>query len=101
MKRYLPLERNQAGIIQDRYGCALCWNRVIVGHDQGGDYLDCGTPDCKCEGLVSLKWVDRQIEENHFKAITARRLLQDIYPWIKKPVKVRLDQEQLLKELGY
>lgn len=83
MKRYFKPERNQARIIQEKYGCSDCWNRVNVCHDQDGDYLDCGTPDCPQHGLVKLSWIAKQVSDNEIKATNARRILQENFEWLK------------------
>ena len=82
-KKYITLEPNQAGIIQEKYGCSDCWNRVNACHDKDGDYLDCGTENCPQHGLVRLSWIERQINDNYFVASTARRILQDSFAWVK------------------
>lgn len=102
MKRYVVLERNQADIIQNNYGCAWCWSGVRVCHDKDGDYITCGTEDCKCTGLVRLKWIDHQIAEQEMRARIARRILQNSFEWLKV---VRLQgprsEEINLRELGF
>jgi hypothetical protein len=102
MKRYVTLEPNQAGIIQNNYGCAWCWNGVRVCHDKSGDYITCGTEDCRCSGLVSLKWIERQVEEQEARSKIARRVLQNSFEWIKIVRKQEyLTSEELIKQLGF
>ena len=101
MKHYVTIERNQGKIIQDNYCCAWCWNRVIVCHDKDGDYLDCGTEGCRCDGLVTSKWVERQLQNDRQQALIARRILQNSLEWLKLKSSKPRSREYILKELGF
>lgn len=99
---YRTLERNQAGILQDRYGCAWCWNRLIVGKDAGGDFIDCGTPECRCDGFVTLKHIEFMLNQDQAAARIARDILKDALPWVQiVKSKVRHSMEFNMSALGF
>lgn len=100
MKRYVELERNQASIIQNWYSCAWCWNPVRVAHDKDGDYITCGDESCRCEGLITTRFVEKLIAEREIKARVAREILQEQFEWLRIK-KVKRTREELMKELGY
>ena len=100
MKRYVELERNQALIIQNRYSCAWCWNPVRVAHDRDGDYITCGDESCRCEGLITTRFVEKLIAEREVKARVAREILQEQFDWLKIK-KVKRTQEENMRELGF
>jgi hypothetical protein len=99
-KKYVVLERNQAGIIQDKYSCSECWNPIRVGHDKEGDYLDCGTEGCSCKGLVTTRFVDKMILDSQSKHMTAKFVLKDLYPELF-PKKEKRTTGKMLEELGF
>jgi DNA-directed RNA polymerase subunit RPC12/RpoP len=102
-RRYVTLERNQAGIIQNRYSCSECWNPVRVCHDENGDYLECGTEGCSCKGLVTTRFVDKMIMDSLGKYMTAKYIFKDLYPELfpKSQKKEKKTEWQNLKELGF
>lgn len=99
-KRYIKLPPNQAHIIQNNYSCSQCWNRVNYCHDEKGDYLDCGTQDCKCFGLVTNKYIEYQLQVQEVKARIAIDILQEQFEWLR-PVKRIKSQSQTMHELGF
>ena len=101
-KIYKHFERNEAGIIQDGYCCAGCWNRIICGHDQDGDFMDCGTADCNQPGLVSAKWVERRLQQSEIEWIDTKQVLAQAVEWMNFMNKQNgHSQETNLKELGF
>lgn len=100
MKRYVEIERNHANIIQNRYRCAWCWNPVRVAHDKDGDYITCGDENCRCEGLITTRFVEKLIAEREVKARVAREILQEQFEWLRIK-KVKRTQEELMSELGF
>lgn len=100
MKKYLHIERGHAKVIQNSYRCAGCWEHVTVGFDKDGDWLECETEGCNLPGLVSDRWVERQILNSEAEAITARKILQDSFEWLRV-VNKKLTRAQALSELGF
>lgn len=100
MKQYVTFQRNEAKIIQDGYRCAGCWNRLVCGHDKGGDFMDCGTDDCNLPGLVSERWVERQLQEGEARAKEAREVLSQSFEWMKVITENHSIKENL-KALGF
>jgi len=82
VKRYVKLERNLGMIIQNGYRCAGCWNRVIYGHDPNGDFLSCGTEDCRSVGLVTNWFVEHRIQWHEQRAREAKEVLRQSFDWI-------------------
>ena len=102
VKRYVEdLERNHAQIIQNRYRCSRCWNRVLVKHDKDGDYLDCGTDNCPCDGLITQGWVENQIMNFGKRATEAKKVLLPIFDWLKEPEKPKRNELEIMKDLGF
>ena len=100
-KRYVELESNHAIIIQNKYRCSRCWNRILVRHDKDGDYLYCGTEDCPCDGLITGGWVDHQLLASDKRAKEARNVLSKVFDWLKEPEKPKKSQKESMKELGF
>lgn len=101
MKRYVEIERNHAPIIQSKYSCAWCWNPLRVCHDPEGDYITCGTEDCRCDSLITTSYVKQMIEKNEIRAKSARASLERSCEWLKLPEKKKLPREEILSELGF
>jgi hypothetical protein len=101
MIKRVNIERSHAVTIQREYRCAGCWNPVMVGFDKDGDWLRCDTDGCNLPGLVSAKWVERQISENEAEANTARKILQDSVAWLRVATKDKLTAEQIMSQLGF
>lgn len=100
MRKYLVFERNQATIIQDRYSCAGCWNRVICGHDKNGDFMDCETEDCNLPGLVSSRYVEKRLQEGEAEYRTAQEVLGNSIEWMKR-MTGNLSIGENLRQLGF
>ncbi len=99
---YQTFHRNEASIIQDSYCCAGCWNRILCGHDQDGDFMDCGTDDCNLPGLVSAKWVKYRMQQSAVEWIETKQVLSESLEWrnfINK--QSGLTVRENLKELGF
>jgi len=101
MKKHTHIERSQTKIIQQSYHCAGCWNPVIVGFDKAGDFIECETEDCPLPGLVSARWVDKQLSENIAEAASARKVLKDSIEWLNVGVANKLTNEQIMHQLGF
>ena len=100
MKRYVELERNQASVIQNWYSCAWCWNPVRVAHDKDGDYITCGNEDCRCEGLITTRFVERLVAEREMKSRVAREILQEQFEWLRIK-KIHRTEKEIMEMLGY
>lgn len=100
MIKRLTIERSHAVTIQRDYRCAGCWNPVAVGFDKDGDWIRCDTEGCNLPGLVSAKWVEKQIVQSEAEAITARKILQDSFAWMKVIVE-KHSIKQNLHDLGF
>jgi len=98
MKRYIQLERNQAGIIQSKYCCAWCWGELRVCHDENGDYITDGNDECRGSGFVTKGFVKHQIEKKYFDFIVAKEVLQDYFP---KEVREKRPVGKMMEELGF
>lgn len=100
MRKYVQIDRSHAVTIQRDYRCAGCWEILKVGFDKQGDYLECETEGCDIPGLVSAKWVEKQIIKSEAEAVTARKVLQDSFEWLRV-VNKRLTRERALRDLGF
>jgi hypothetical protein len=101
MKRYVEIERNQAPIIQNKYSCAWCWSSLRVCHDKEGDYITCGTEDCKCDSLITTRYAKKMVEDSEVRARTARAFLEKSCEWLKLPEKKKLSEKESLEMLGF
>ena len=86
----------EAMIIQNGYGCSWCWNPVRVCHSKEGDYISCGTDDCRGTGLITLRWIEKQIQDKAAMALEAREVLKDFLP-----KKEKLTEKENMRELGF
>lgn len=100
-----PVSREEARRFQKgRICCSDCFGTITTTFrwnpetNETEDTATCGTPACPMRGFVSLRYVEKQEQNQLVERREAKRLLTGHVTWLPKKQATPTD---LLKELGF